>query len=97
MKISKAYYGETSFGVSIEKVVSICGVWFIRECLFNVYGHGWTKWEQCEPMTFEVEYENKYNGEIYKYKKPQAFCGFSKMTQYENLPRYRLPKICVSV
>lgn len=92
MSVVRAWYGNDTYGRSVEVAERADGVFFARSYGYNGYGRAWGKWARTAP-TFKTHTTNRYSGEVVEYETPQLFWGFNRMEQFSDTPRFRLPKV----
>jgi hypothetical protein len=90
VKAVRAFGGSNTFGVNVEVALSATGVWFQRAYAFNGYAKAWTKWQAFEPV-WSTTVTNAYTGETEQREEPALQYGWSVLSEYQDVPRYRLP------
>lgn len=91
-KATKLWFGNDSTGRSVEVAVSVDGEYYSRAYEYNGYGMSWSKWESHEP-DFAISTENAYSGKVTHHPERPVMCyGFTRLTQYIDNPRVRLPR-----
>lgn len=91
MTVSRAWYGNDTYGRSVEVAEREDGKFFARSYGYNGYGRAWSKWKLATPQ-WETHTTNRYTGERVEYAQPQLFWGFARLEQYSGTPKFRLPK-----
>ena len=93
-KAITAFYGYDTFGHQIEVAESVDGIWFYRRYSWNGWGVCWSKWDILEDgPTFKTKGINRYTGDTFSYEEGEAIqWGFSTLSKYERVPKFRLPK-----
>lgn len=88
-KAIKAFWGNDTYGRQVERAKSVSGKWYARHYEFNGYGSDFCKWYESEP-SYSSETKNAYTGDIIKHD-PVVMWGWNKMSEYDKVPRFRLP------
>lgn len=90
VKAVRAFGGSNTYGVNVEVAQSATGNWFQRAYAYNGYAKAWTKWQAFEPV-WSTTVTNAYSGETEQREEPVLQYGWSVLSEYVDVPRYRLP------
>lgn len=89
-KCKRVFFGTNSYGVSVEVAESETGAWYQRSYGFNGYGNSWGKWSGFAP-SWSTSYVNVYTRETHQREEPALEYGFRILTEFKEVPRYKLP------
>ena len=89
-KCKRAFGGTNSYGVLVEVAESVEGSWYQRSYGYNGYGQSWGKWLTFTP-SWSTTITNVYSLEVEEREEPALEYGFRTLTEYLEVPRYKLP------
>lgn len=95
-KVKRAFYGNATYGQSVEVAESVNGEWFQRFYGYNGYGYAWSKWEPFTPHWTDT-ITNVYTGEVEAREEPALLVGWNVFCEYDRVPRYKLPESAIAV
>lgn len=100
-KAIAAYFGNDSYGRSIEVSKRVDGTWFYRSYGWNGYGKTWSKWTQwnpegeIHPKRIRCAIECANAPEFIEIPEDEQenmiWWGWNTFTKFSETPKFRLP------